>query len=239
MTFEEVIEALQPYKRTAYIPQAKEVKSEFSAHSKIGGFPYLRNAEDWPVCPSCNKHMQLFLQLNLAELPAQASEGLLQLFYCTNDEPLCEDELEAYFPFSKATCCRKVDLGGASAQTSPTMENPFPEKRILDWEAKDDYPHFEEYDDLDIDLDVEDEVYEEMESSGKGWALAGDKLFGWPHWIQGVEYPDDRTTGSTMGLVFQLDSEINLPHMFGDAGVGHLTQSPDNADELSFGWACG
>jgi len=38
--------------------------------------------------------------------------------------------------------------------------------------------------------------------------------------------------------LFQLASENNLPYMFGDAGIGHLTQSPENKEELGFGWAC-
>jgi hypothetical protein len=42
-----------------------------------------------------------------------------------------------------------------------------------------------------------------------------------------------------MRLVFQVDSEDNVPHMFGDAGIGHLTQCPDHKDVLGFGWACG
>ncbi|MFK7971974.1 MAG: DUF1963 domain-containing protein, partial [Bacteroidia bacterium] len=69
-------------------------------------------------------------------------------------------------------------------------------------------------------------------------AITGDKLFGWPYWVQSQEYPFDRKTESRMELLFQFDSEVNLPFMFGDAGIGHLTQSPDNKDELGFGWAC-
>lgn len=68
--------------------------------------------------------------------------------------------------------------------------------------------------------------------------IAKDKLYGWPYWIQSVEYPFDRKTESQMQLLFQFDSEDNLPYMFGDAGIGHLTQSPDNDKELGFGWAC-
>jgi hypothetical protein len=41
-----------------------------------------------------------------------------------------------------------------------------------------------------------------------------------------------------MTLLFQLDSGDNLPHNFGDMGIGHLTQSRSNEEELGFGWAC-
>jgi uncharacterized protein YwqG len=68
--------------------------------------------------------------------------------------------------------------------------------------------------------------------------LHGDKLFGYPFWVQSVEYPQDSNTGETMQLLFQIDSDDNLPYMFGDMGIGHLTQSPSNAEVLGFGWAC-
>jgi len=77
-----------------------------------------------------------------------------------------------------------------------------------------------------------------LETSETGIPIVGDKLYGWPHWIQSVEYPFDRKTGSRMELLFQIDSNVNLAHMFGDVGIGHLTQSKDNPDELAFGWAC-
>ena len=106
------------------------------------------------------------------------------------------------------------------------------------WTPKDDYTHYEEYDDLGMELDVEEGVYELIEQRGVGQPIDQDKLFGWPYWIQSIEYPFDRKTETQMELLFQLASEQKLPYMFGDAGIGHLTQSPDNRDELAFGWAC-
>jgi uncharacterized protein YwqG len=41
-----------------------------------------------------------------------------------------------------------------------------------------------------------------------------------------------------MRMVFQLDSEKSLPFMFGDAGIGHVTQCPDHLEVVAFGWAC-
>jgi uncharacterized protein YwqG len=69
-------------------------------------------------------------------------------------------------------------------------------------------------------------------------AEAGDKLGGWPHWIQGIEYPSCPRCKHRMELVFQLDSEDNLPYMFGDVGIGHITQCPEHPDVLTFAWAC-
>lgn len=230
------VELLEGLKRTAYLPITSEHENTFSDQSKIGGFPYLRNAEDWPQCPNCQKHLQLFVQLNLEQLPERKDQGLIQLFYCTSSEPDCETALKAFFPFSSAVVCRKTAVNGPSAIIQPVIDTIFKEKLITGWEAKNDYPHAEEYESLGLEMD--DEVLEILEARGLGSTVDKDKLFGWPYWVQGVEYPLDRKTGQQMELLFQLDSEDHLPYMFGDSGVGHLTQSPDNKEELAFGWAC-
>lgn len=236
--YEKTIKKLDKFKKKAFLPSTKENKNTFSDKSKIGGFPYLRNENDWPKCPNCSKNMQLFLQLNLQELPEKNEQGLIQLFYCTTSEPLCESDLEAFFPFSKSVECRKIEVNGKSATTKPLIDELFNEKLITEWTSKDDYPHPEEYDQLGIELDLDDDIYELMEERGVGLPIQKDKLFGWPYWIQSVEYPFDRKTEKQMELLFQFDSEDNLPYMFGDVGIGHLTQSPDNDKELGFGWAC-
>jgi uncharacterized protein YwqG len=236
--FSKSIEKLNEFKRTAYIPTTESNKASFSNKSKFGGLPYLRDENDWPVCPNCKKNMQLFVQLNLNELPAQKENGLAQLFYCTTSEPLCESDMEAFFPFSKSVECRIIETDSESAKIEPGIDELFEEKQITGWTPKDDYPHFEEYEQLGIELELEDDVYELMEEREIGLPIEQDKLFGWPYWVQSVEYPFDRKTETQMELLFQLASEDNLPYMFGDAGIGHLTQSPDNKEELGFGWAC-
>lgn len=229
---------LEPFKRTAYLPKTHESKPNFSSHSKIGGLPFIRSKEDWPTCPNCKKHLQLFLQLNLSALPEKPQIGLLQLFYCTSDEPFCETDMESYFAFSKSVVCRIIPSKGEGVSIEPNIDEVFTERIITGWLPKDDYPHSEEYADLGIDLNLENEVYDLMEKREKGLPLDKDKLFGWPYWIQSVEYPFDRKSGEQMDLLFQIDSEDNLPLMFGDSGIAHLTQSPANRNELAFAWAC-
>jgi uncharacterized protein YwqG len=85
---------------------------------------------------------------------------------------------------------------------------------------------------------VELEEDEEEALMERDFPRHGEKLLGWPAWVQGVEYPKCRICGREMALVFQVDSEHNLPYMFGDAGVGHVTQCPEHHAELAFGWAC-
>ncbi len=139
--YESIIRTLKKFKKTAFLPATKESENAFSDKSKIGGFPYFRNENDWPKCPSCEKHMQLFLQLNLQELPENKKQGLIQLFYCTTSEPLCEFALEAFFPFSKSVECREIEVNEESASIKPKIDNLFNKKLIVGWNAKDDYPH--------------------------------------------------------------------------------------------------
>jgi uncharacterized protein YwqG len=51
-----------------------------------------------------------------------------------------------------------------------------------------------------------------------GVAAAGDKLGGWPNWMQGVDYPQCTKCNKSLVYLFQIDSEDNLPDMFGDSG---------------------
>lgn len=235
--YKEVIVELEKHKRTAYLPVLKDNNKTFSTKSKYGGYPYLRNQNDWPICANCNKHMPLFLQLNLNDLPTRKEEGLIQLFYCTNHEEDCESELEAFFPFSEASACRKIKIENPPAEIQPNAIEIFDEKLIVDWMPKDDYPHPEEYSLLNINDEAHD-VYELMEERDCGLTISVDKLFGWPYWIQSEEYPYDRKTEAKMELFYQLGESEFIPFMFGDLGIGHITQSPDNDEELAFGWAC-
>lgn len=130
--------------------------------------------------------------------------------------------------------CRKIQIEGESTTIEPTIDRLFEEKVIKSWKTVDDYPHPEEL--YELDIEFSDEEMDALYDSDM-MAMAGDKLFGYPYWVQGVEYPTDEN-GDLMEMVFQLDSEKNLPFMFGDVGVGHLTQSKNDEKLLTFGWAC-
>ena len=122
---------------------------------------------------------------------------------------------------------------GAPAAALP--ENAFPAKLIEGWRELDDYPNAEEGELLGIELT--DDQWETLGAEGRPGT--GDKLAGYPAWVQGVEYPNCLVCGASMRLVFQIDSEDNLPFMFGDVGCGHITQCKTHPEQLAFGWACG
>lgn len=227
---------IEPLARKAWIPRVKAGDGEITA-SKFSGAPLLKPAEKWPDCPNCGKPMQFFLQLNLDELPdpAQFGKGILQMFYCTSADPLCEVDCEAFYPFAESALLRIIQPNSNANKTEiPEIENRFPAKLITGWKEVEDYPNTEELREQGVELsDEEDEEWIEQ-----GFPRAGDKLAGWPHWVQGVEYPDCPKCGERMRLVFQIDSEDNLPYMFGDVGCGHITQCKTHKDQLAFGWAC-
>jgi uncharacterized protein YwqG len=134
-------------------------------------------------------------------------------------------------------------------------EGHFPPKKILGWDGVDDYPNSQDHEELGLDYRYDFSLgtvrvscgqpkllFENQKSSGLAEAvssaLAGDKLAGWPCWIQQTEYPNCPHCRRRMELVFQLDSNDNLPYMFGDCGCGHITQCPEHKDVVTFAWAC-
>lgn len=255
MTSEELIQRLEPWrercKRPAWKPITQDGEIALTA-SKFAGTPWLSLNEPWPVCPQCHTTMPLFLQLNLASLPGALTStfgtGLLQLFYCTH----CDD---AWAHFAHSSLVRIVQPSGASASLVPPAGS-FSAKTITGWQAFDDFPNPQDHRQLGLDYSydfgtplriivtcpelglavevIDDDYLAESISN----ASPGDKLAGWPQWIQAAEYPACPRCQQQMDPVFQLDSEDHLPFMFGDVGTGHITQCSEHKEIVAFGWAC-
>ena len=234
----ELRQKLAAVRRPTWIPEVVDGDGGPS-DSKFSGSPCLPNGETWPACGNCGRPLQLFVQLNARDLPAEAQPlldgGVLQLFYCAREEPNCESECEAFFPNARSTLLRLLAPGEvADAGTAAPPDDAFPPRRIVSWTQSPDYPTWDELEELGIALTDE----EEDAVGEQGFPRGGEKLLGWPLWVQSPEYPSCPECGRRMELVFQIDSEGNLPYMFGDVGTGHITQCPDHRDRLAFGWAC-
>ena len=228
-------EAIKAAERPAWRPIVSEGEAD-QPLSRFGGNACLLEEVEWPLCGNCGKPLELFVQLASSELPPEAQspfgEGILQMFYCISSDPLCEVEAEAWEPFAKSVVVRVVP---AETPTSTVIRSKaFPVRRIIGWELTSDYPGWEEAREVGIELsdDEEDRVSE------LGFPLAGDKLLGWPAWVQGLEYPSCPRCGSSMRVVFQVDSEDNVPYMFGDVGCGHISQCRAHPEVVAFAWAC-
>lgn len=223
------------YLRTAYVPTT--VKGAIGSSSGFGGQPFLPDGTEHPICPQCDRPMSLLAQLAIDELPEEvrpAGTGLLQVFYSAHesDGQPCDDMLEGWAPFSEAHVLRLVPLDAGGRPS--TSGEPFPPRRVVRWDPAWEVPGWEERGDLGVKL--EDTIAEAIDAARI--PLDGEKLGGWPAWIQGVEYPTCPVCGSSMRFVLQIDSEHNLPIMFGDVGTGHVTQCPNDPEILAFAWAC-
>ena len=233
-----------PFKRKTWKPIVEDGDASAVTNSKFSGRACLLPDEDYPRCANCGKTLQLFVQLKLGALPVEEQQefgkrGLVQMFYCTSEDPICETACEAFFPFAKSTLARLVEIGEEDNSSdvklnSGAAENALPAKTITGWEELDDYPNTEELDELHVELS--DEEREQLWETD--YPRTGDKLAGYPAWVQGIEYPNCPICGKQMKLLFQIDSEDNLAFMFGDAGTAHLTQCREHQDQLAFGWAC-
>ena len=232
-------EKLKPWRRSAWVPQT-EAAGAPPLGSKFAGLPFIPAGQEWPACGHCALPLQLFAQINPAGLPAAAAAPfggrLLQVFFCTNDETMCEEK-DNFSPFSSARCVRLLDPAGAvpRAYAVSPVADAYPERAITGWREQDDYPNWEELDLLGVELsDAEsDQLADEADTP-----LQGDKLGGWPAWVQGPNYPACPQCAAPMRPLLQIDSEDNLPYMFGDTGCAYITQCPAHPEVLALGWDC-
>jgi uncharacterized protein (TIGR02996 family) len=256
-TVERVTTALEPWlakhRRPAWDPIVA-VGDDTVTGSKFCGTPWIGKDNPWPACKICHKPLPLFLQLDLDHLPAelgsQFGTGLLQLFYCTS----CEG-VDGWDLFGKSwSCIRIVQPNGPAATTAP-HEIGFPAKRITGWTRFLDLPDSQERAALGLSYEcnvsagtvrvecrelglVFDEKWELGFHEDFALCARGDKLGGWPYWVQNVDYPNCPRCDRRMILVFQVGSTDNVPFMFGDSGTGHITQCPEHKEVVGFGWAC-
>ncbi|QDU19051.1 DUF1963 domain-containing protein [Urbifossiella limnaea] len=261
MQADEIVATLEPWRarnrRPAWTPVVEAGDGPATA-SKFCGTPWTGPDAPWPDCGLCRRPLQPFLQLDLDDLPDELGRpfgtGLLQLFYCTREE--CQGA-GGWAPFADDLSRVRVVHPGGGGPATPAPEAPaFPAKRIVGWTRLDDLPGPQDHDDNgltytydfkagtlrfecpEVGLDHTGPI-NACPAEQIATAAPGDKLGGWPYWVQGAEYPACPRCARRMALVFQLDSEGHVPFMFGDAGCGHVTQCPEHKDVVAFGWACG
>jgi predicted DNA-binding WGR domain protein/uncharacterized protein YwqG len=262
---EQIEELFEPwrnkYTRPTWIPIIQDDDGAIT-DSKFSGIPFLSEVESIPTCGCCGKTLQLLLQLNLEQIPqdlqGQFGEGLIQVFYCTDQ--ICEREgsnEQSYIwqAFSNRHFLRLISPHSSLSGSVQIPETYFPAKTILGWELQADVPSAQEWEryGIEIDYDFSDDFEarvscpefdisfstdEEEIEEYVGEAITGDKFFGYPRWVQGIEYPTCPKCQTEMEFVFQIDSENNLPYMFGDAGIAHVTQCKEHKDILALAWAC-
>lgn len=236
--------------RPAWKPRVAEGNGA-PAGSRFGGPAWLPDGSS-PLCQICQQPLPLLLQLDLGGAPGGLGPGLLQAFYCC--DPDCEQEGDGWGPFSPIHLVRIVD-GNAGKLAAP-RETDHPAKQITGWDELIDLPNPEDHRELGLDYEYDFKAnrvtircpsvglsspplgLDALTAEQIGDSAVGDKLLGWPHWVQGAEYPACPQCNARMRYLIQLDSENGLPIMWGDAGIAHISQCLAHPYVLTMAWAC-
>ena len=258
---ERLQEALGPWlvrhRRPAWHPVCEEGDGPLTA-SRFAGTPWLAPGE--PLAD--------LRRLRPAARPVPAIEpvraaggagrtvrrGLLQFFHCRHTASGGDCRSEGFKPFAE---CHLVHLVQPDARDDhpelPAEPGDVAPSMIIDWDRIDDYPRWNEVERFGLTFHISSSNREEWvecpeigliserfkPGSLDSWQPCdgGDKPSGWPCRIQDIEYPSCPRCQRPMQLVFQHTGD-KLPFMFGDSGLGHITQCPEHLEVLAFGWAC-
>ena len=144
---------------------------------------------------------------------------------------------------------------GAPVET-PEDRGYFPAKTIVRWKKVNDWPVIDDFEqcglsydstldrttilrwhELDYEVEISDDEFKPFQQDVMP-CHTGEKLFGWPYWLQDPQRPTCPICDERMQFVFQFDSlEENIPYSFGDSGTGQIHQCVKHKDVLAFGWA--
>ncbi|MCB9855788.1 MAG: DUF1963 domain-containing protein [Phycisphaerales bacterium] len=264
--YQQLVDAMRPWRdlhaRQAWIPitidgDGSEVTSYF------GGAPMVTKEADWPICGACGKPMPFCMQLDSRTLPDGAPRfgvGLLQFFYCGSCEEGCGDG--TWEPFDRTQKLRVISPGDLKRCVTPEGVQKFPKRVIQNWQRVEDHPDLDdaellglsvEYLDkglisevhcpaLGIELNeihkrLDDDAARRFQDSALS-ARGGDKLGGWPVWIQRAASIACPQCKLPMCMLFQIDSGDHLAINLGDTGCSHIWQCPTHAYVLAFEWQC-
>jgi hypothetical protein len=227
-TPEELMRELASFERAAWVPTLAEERSDAEC-SKFGGVPWLSANEPWPKCGQCDSYMNLFLQLNSADLPDQAREYfdglLLQVFVCTYESTY--DFCASYQAFSNAALVRVCRPVGPPAFGELPDVDLYDEQHIVGWTRKPDLPSDRELKTMGVTLADDHEF---------NFPIEGDKLLGWPAWQQNVERHECPVCHEGMRPIFQIDACRGVPAILGGGGRGWVVQCSKHRDTVAFHW---
>ncbi len=202
-----------------------------------------------PTCGECEDPMELVLAVDLSGVPAELGhplrEGMVEVYYCNGGLDL-ECYPETWDPYAAGHHVRVVDPYGSDA-------GPTGGRVITGWELTTDRPDRDDLielgaqisfgsddfrfavPDAGIDLDV---GYGEHLDEVIGTPAQGDKLGGWPNWVQYRQHAACSTCGEELTHFYQLDD--GGPHglMFGDAGCAYVGYCRTHPEIMTLHWQC-
>jgi ankyrin repeat protein len=233
---------LQPLARPAFtFSWHGPVRESGPADSKRGGLPGLLEGERWPCTPS-GQPMAFVLQLDLDEVRAarglELGSGVLQLFYSVEESP--------WGPFSPEGLVRIVPKQALRApgevpaklgrEPSRYSSGLLPERPLRVQEAAsrcaEDFPFREagtkKWHRYALDLPVDSDALARL-------CRDGNKVGGYPKWIQDPEYPADPKTGRELSrLLLQLEPDPVGELTWGDNGYLYVLQCPEEPTLVTF-----
>lgn len=204
---------LKKEKRKAFLPTVERSKGPPTGN-RFGGQPCATGAR-----PEGREGLlPLVVQVDLSSHPDKKAvqEGLLQLFWD---------------PSARAGQAQIVAAGDELDWRGPA----FPAQEIVAWgRAKSDFPSLAEDPARSAGALSDDEsaVLRDLN-------LGGDKLGGWPDWLQDPVYPSCPTCSEAMTqLVLQIEAGRHVAIDLGDAGVGYVVQCPTHREQVAFFSQC-
>ena len=222
--------------RTALIPILGP-RGKAARATRFRSSPILAPGESVPACPSCKKPMTCLAEIDLAALPATAGltgEGVVQVFYCTNTDSNCEVETEAWMPGKGRSKLVRLVSGQGSAKAAPEGLEVVGFRNALDAPSKDD---LESASGMKAAKALKAAKIDEDEWPG---AVPGDKIGGYPAWVQDTEFPRcPACDGAMTELVLQMVSDGAAKVQFGDMGTAYVLRCPSHPSELDLIWQAG
>lgn len=222
---------LEAARRTCFEP-ILETGDGKPTDPKMGGTPL----GDVPVCKGCKRPMVLLLQLDPASLPKGAplsGKGLLQVFHCGRHD--CDYGDTTHSPGGSGVVLRMATPKAAADKAAKPKKGKAPPEpvakgqasRIVGWKPGSDLPG--NGDEGAMVLDAKElRLMRDQRSGG------GDKLGGYPNWIQSPQPPNCPTCDERMRFVFQLTARLVD---FGDSGLGYVHQCAKHPAKLAFSWS--
>ena len=217
----------------------------------FGGQPLAGENSSWPDCNVCSAPLTFLLQLDASDLPGEINRGkragILQFFYCTENDCAAHGPDSGYtFRWLRPESTRLLHSGGS---------RQLPRAVVSRWEAFLDSPSAAELDALglvqvfegdkftlhfELHRFVEHGLPRQLQDYESWVSLAawGDKLGGWPSWIQEKELHTCGQCGRELSLLIQIDSNDHVKFEFGDGGCGWVLWCADCPDSERFSWSC-
>ena len=189
---------LKKHKRQAVTPVVEPGDGE-PTDSKYGGEPLLTPDHGRPTGRD-DEPLPLLVQVDLRTHPDKTCrcDALLQVFH-----------------HPEASVVRRIPLDPCPTHV-PDGGPQLPAQRITGWSrTQTDLPA------LAQDCPSIPELDEVEEAMMRQLCLAGDKLGGWPYWLQDIEIPI--VDGDPLDtLLLQITGGLHTPVTFGDGGIGYV-----------------